>query len=267
MSKKGMRNIWCNCSGRMDQCLGWSARKYCAEEIRISNVIECAQKEEKEKQLEIAQEQEIERQKESDRKIERAARSCEMEEVAFKQEFENLRVLMCSEKEKASPAGGVLEAARDDLKGQLQCCQKAHGGYVILLDTEKAHLEMNWIAKYQDIYAQVSQKVGRMVQQKRDDNSKSKGSGSMWLERIKLPVFSGNIRDFPRFRSDFEHHILPNLESDEKAAYVFKSCLTGPPFYDVCNVDGDLKEMWKCLNEKYGQPLKLADIVVLTSRI
>ena len=105
----------------MDQCLRWSVRKYCAEEIRISNVIECAQKEEKEKQLEIAQEQ------------------------------------------------------------------------------EKAHLEMNWIAKYQDIYAKVSQKVGRMVQQKRDDNSKSKGSGSMWLERMKLPVFSGNIRDFPPF--------------------------------------------------------------------
>ena len=52
----------------------------CAEEIRLSiNVIECAQKEEKEKQLEIAREQEIERQKQgSDRKIERAARSREM---------------------------------------------------------------------------------------------------------------------------------------------------------------------------------------------
>ena len=53
------------------------------------------------------------------------------------------------------------------------------------------------------------------------------------------------------------------MESDEKAAYVLKSCLAGPPFYDVCNVDGDIKEMWKHLNKKYGQPSKLADIVVL----
>ena len=103
-----------------------------------------------------------------------------------------------------------------------------------------------------------------MVQQKRDADTKSKGSGSsMRLERMKLPVFSGNIRDYPRFRSDFERHILPELESDEKAAYVLKSCLAGPPFSDVCNVDGDIKEMWKRLNEKYGQPSKLADIVVL----
>ena len=123
---------------------------------------------------------------------------------------------------------------------------------------------MSWIAKYQDIYAQVSQEIGGMIQQKRDADNKSKGSGSsMRLESMKLPVFSGNIRDYPRFRSDFERHILPELESDERAAYVLKSCLTGPPFYDVCNVDGDIKEMWKRLNEKYGQPSKLADIIVL----
>ena len=102
-----------------------------------------------------------------------------------------------------------------------------------------------------------------MVQQKRDTDNKSKGSGSMRLERMKLPVFSGNIRDFPRFRSDFERYIMPELESDEKATYVLKSCLTGPPFYDVCNFDGDIKEMWKHLNEKYGQQSKLADIVLL----
>ena len=29
------------------------------------------------------------------------------------------------------------------------------------------------------------------------------------------------------------------------------------------NVDGDIKEMWKRLNEKYGQSSKLADIVIL----
>ena len=53
------------------------------------------------------------------------------------------------------------------------------------------------------------------------------------------------------------------MDSDEKAAYALKSCLASPPFYDACNVDGDIKEMWKHLNEKYGQPSKLADIVVL----
>lgn len=230
--------------------------------LEYLKIIECARKEEEEEQMEIAREQEKKQQKqESDRKIAQAAIAREMEEVAFKQEVENLKVLTSSEKEKASPALSVLEAARDDLKRQLERCKELHREYVMLLETEQAHLEVSWIAKYQDIYAHVSQEIGGMVQQKRDADTKSKGSGSsMRLERMKLPVFSGNVRDYPRFRSDFERHILPELESDEKAAYVLKSCLTGPPFYDVCNVDGDIKEMWKRLNEKYGQPSKLAQI-------
>ena len=151
--------------------------------------------------MEIARQQEKKQQKqESDRKIAQAAIAHEMEEVAFKQEVENLKVLISSEKEKASPALSVLEAAKDDLKRQLERCKELHGEYVMLLDTEQAYLEVSWIAKYQDIYAHVSQEIGGMVQQKRDADTKSKGSGtSMRLERMKLPVFSGNIRDYPRF--------------------------------------------------------------------
>ena len=69
----------------------------------------------------------------------------------------------------------------------------------MLLDTEQAYLDVSWIAKYQDIYGHVSQQIGGMVQQKRDADTKSKESGSsMRLERRKLPVFSGNIRDYAR---------------------------------------------------------------------
>ena len=57
------------------------------------------------------------RTQESDRKIAQAAIALEMEEVAFKQEVENLKVLISSEK--ASPALSVLKTARGDLKRQL----------------------------------------------------------------------------------------------------------------------------------------------------
>ena len=96
--------------------------------------IECARKEEEEKQMEIAREQEKKQQKrENDRKIAQAAIARENEEVAFKQEVENLKVLISSEKEKASPALSVLEDARDDLKRQLERCKELHGEYVMLL--------------------------------------------------------------------------------------------------------------------------------------
>ncbi|CAB4004716.1 Hypothetical predicted protein [Paramuricea clavata] len=60
----------------------------------------------------------------------------------------------------------------------------------------------------------------------------------MKLERMKLPQFSGNIRDYPRFRSDFEKQILPELESG-KVAYVLKSCLEGEAFDAIYNLDDD----------------------------
>ncbi len=73
--------------------------------------------------MEIAREEEKEQQRQaSERKIAQAAISREMEEVAFKQEI--LKSLISSKKEKTSPALSILEAARIDLKGQLERARK-----------------------------------------------------------------------------------------------------------------------------------------------
>ena len=71
------------------------------------------------------------------------------------------------------------------------------------------------------------------------------------LERIKMPTFNGNIRDYPRFKSDFTRQVLPEYKNDEHAAaYALKSCLAKEPLCIVRNVDDNLKEMWKKLDEK-----------------
>ena len=50
--------------------------------------------------------------------------------------------------------------------------------------------------------------------------------------------------------------------SQMSTAYVLRSCLTKVPLDIVKNVDDDLDEMWKRLDEKYGKPSKLADVVM-----
>ena len=45
------------------------------------------------------------------------------------------------------------------------------------------------------------------------------------MERMKMPNFSGNIRDYPRFKADFTKHVMPLAKSDDSAAYLLKSCL------------------------------------------
>ena len=62
-------------------------------------------------------------------------------------------------------------------------------------------------------------------------------------EKIKLPNFSGNIRNFARFRKDFEKIVVPFYPDSVHQAYVMKeNCLKG-----------DVKNLVETLNEN-GHP-------------
>ncbi|CAB4021210.1 Hypothetical predicted protein, partial [Paramuricea clavata] len=177
------------------------------------------------------------RKKEGDKAIFRAEQARKVEEIAFRQDVENLEEALAAEIDKPNPAASMLETARTELKRQLEECKRVNGEYVLLLDAETAGDEIAWFT------------------------SNAMRGSTMKLERMKLPQFSGNIRDYPRFRSDFEKQILPELESG-KVAYVLKSCLEGEAFDAIYNLDDDVTKMWKRLDEKYGLPSKLVDVVV-----
>ena len=86
-------------------------------------------------------------------------------------------------------------------------------------------------------------------------------SSSLQLEKIKLPRFEGEIRAYPQFKRDFEKQIMPHLQSDD-ASYVLRSCLGSDPATTVKSIDDDISEMWKRLDEKYGDPTKVTDIII-----
>ena len=55
---------------------------------------------------------------------------------------------------------------------------------------------------------------------------------------------------------------MPDVTCSQSQAYVLKSCLKGGPLSVVDNVDDGIKEMWKRLDERYGRPSLLTDIVM-----
>ena len=65
---------------------------------------------------------------------------------------------------------------------------------------------------------------------------------------MKLPSFDVDIRDYPRFKSDFQRQVLPGLKKPETAAYVSKSCFSKSPFNMIRTVDDNLDEMWNRLS-------------------
>ena len=97
------------------------------------------------------------------------------------------------------------------------------------------------------------------------DTSKSSASISntrIKLERMRMLIFNGNIRDCPRYKTDFIKLVQPQIHNQEAAAYILKSCLTEIAYNLVKNVDDDLDEMWKRLDDRYRRTSKLTESIM-----
>ena len=68
-------------------------------------------------------------------------------------------------------------------------------------------------------------------------------TANLHLEKIKMPGFSGEVREYPRLRKDFEVQVMPSLNSST-APYTLRSCLCEGPLTVVRGVDDDIDEMW-----------------------
>ncbi|XP_057294660.1 uncharacterized protein LOC130623195 [Hydractinia symbiolongicarpus] len=80
------------------------------------------------------------------------------------------------------------------------------------------------------------------------------------LERLKFQSFSGNLRKYPKFKSDFVKYILPAYKTDQ-AAFVLKSYLNDNVKEQVESLD-DINEIWARLDKKYGDEGKHVDAIM-----
>ena len=65
-------------------------------------------------------------------------------------------------------------------------------------------------------------------------------------------------REYPRFRKDFEVQVMPSCST---APYTLHSCLCEGPLEVVRGVDDDI-EMWRHVDEMYGDPAKITDVII-----
>ena len=77
-------------------------------------------------------------------------------------------------------------------------------------------------------------------------------TANLRLEKIKMP------REYPRFRKDFEVQVMPSCST---APYTLHSCLCEGQLEVVRGVDDDI-EMWRHVDEMYGDPAKITDVII-----
>ena len=95
-----------------------------------------------------------------------------------------------------------------------------------------------------------------------DDSASVSNKSLIWTEKMKHPTFSGDIRGFARFKSDFETIMAPSYPDKDHQVYALKeNCLKGEPKALVANMR-DLKEIWERLQDRYGDNLEIVNCVI-----
>ena len=195
--------------------------------------------------------------------VKKALRACKYEESTLVANIDNLRIVTFDD----SAATQTIKDAQNDIKTQLDRYRNAQRDYVMLLsDDSTVDDEMKSMKAIQTLCAEVNIEAGKAIESRTSVQEVKKSISSngveLKLERMKMPVFSGQIREYPSFKVDFERQVMPSVKSNEAAAYVLKSCLKGEPLEIVKNVDDDIKQMWRRLDERYGRSSKLTDAIM-----
>ena len=82
------------------------------------------------------------------------------------------------------------------------------------------------------------------------------------LPRINPPKFTGDIRDYARFKGDFQMIVENEYDDEVYQVYVMKeSCLQGESLNLVKNLQS-LEEIWERLSERYGNVIDVVDSVL-----
>ena len=150
-----------------------------------------------------------------------------------------------------------INNALKDVKPQLERCKDAHMDFMKLLNHNEIIQEgVVWVEDLYKIWTDLNHTVTDHY------NKENKGKGLLKMETMKYPSFSGELRRYTKFQTDFMKHVMPSVPSKESAAYVLKSCLEGRAKELVHNTDDNIENMWSRLDEKYGDLSKVADLVI-----
>ena len=83
------------------------------------------------------------------------------------------------------------------------------------------------------------------------------------VKKLDVPTFSGNIREYPAFKRDYELHMLPSFGKDP---FALRSCLQGSALETIHGLYDNFEEMMDRLDTKYGCPAKLVDAIIMDIR-
>ena len=157
-------------------------------------------------------------------------------------------------------APAALRKPERELEVALANCNELHNKLLELLNSKRAEYEIKWILEIYARYNEISGKIESFIVKGKNVESAQK-QNPLQLEKVKMPSFMGEIRDYPRFKTDFERQVMPTI-AIENGPYKLCLCFSKEAASTVKSIDDDLDAMWKRLDEKYGDPAKVVDVIM-----
>ena len=151
-----------------------------------------------------------------------------------------------------------LERERSLIKQQFDEVKRYNSELSLLLDAEDKSSQ-EWLTRLIENYSKLNDTIDVYV--KKLAFSKRYDMPKIQLEKIPLPKFNGDIRSYPRFKRDFVELVMPTLNNKE-ASFVLRQCLNKDlnRYFESCGDDVDL--LLKRLDEKFGDPSKMTDVII-----
>ena len=136
--------------------------------------------------------------------------------------------------------------------------QSAHHKLSVVKETDDDKSLASWNAKFHTNFRRLNTMVDNYLSA---EYKKVSSCAKFVMEKMPLPKFYGNVRNYLRFIKDFTTLVLPNLSSEE-AAFTLQQCLSGNVQNELAACDHDLDEMISRLDEKFVNPAKLVDSII-----
>ena len=156
--------------------------------------------------------------------IKQTAKVVKFESMQLQIEIDNVSKTLSHK----SSTSETIKTALKSMSEQLDRYKSAQRDHQMMLE-EVDEKEMDLCRQMQEICLKTNLEADMKIKNINEFNESKRESGTKtdWkLERMKLPTFSGMVRDWPRFKSDFQAFVLPTIRHGS-GAYVLKQCLTG----------------------------------------
>ena len=147
----------------------------------------------------------------------------------------------------------LVEELFTELKDSWAKLQHAHDEYTA---TKEEEAEVDWI---EDLYETYNNTQRKFFMYKKEMKPKEKIK--LQLKPVDLPKFSGNMREYPRFKLDFIQQVMAHTD-EQSAAFTLRMCLSKHVQEKVTLVADDVDAIFEKLDEEYGDPSAVTDVVI-----